>query len=887
MGKFRKAVQQKQVSNGKSKKLTTKPNKKDFSKAGGKKEFFKTNEPKADPNSKTQIKLKSKKPIYGKKAESDSEDSDFEVAIETNQQGGRAFNKIDSAAEESKNNELEENLDTRDMVKKQNKKQKKSGGFQSMGLSYPIYKGITKKGYKVPTPIQRKTIPLIMDGKDVVAMARTGSGKTAAFLIPMFERLNTHSTKGCRALVLSPTRELAVQTMKFTKDLGKFTDLKPTLILGGDSMENQFASLHQNPDILIASPGRLLHLLVEMEIKCLDSVEYVVFDEADRLFEMGFAEQLNEIIKRLPGSRQTVLFSATLPKVLVDFASAGLTDPTLIRLDVDTKISERLKMSFFLLRPDDKTACLLHILQSMVEKNQQTLVFCSTKHHVDYIQQLLENGGFNSTYIYSSLDQTARKINIAKFRKKLSMILLVTDIAARGIDIPMLDNVINYDFPAKPKIFVHRVGRVARAGQTGTAYSFLTKEELSFYFDLHLFLGRGTKFATPTSKKEDDGLLGSVPQAALTDSVDYIRNTTAMNFNLVSMHKVMSNGYKHYLKSRELPSLESVKRSKNVDLTSISQHPVFDGADNTNELSQLLSDLQKFKPSVTVFEAMNTKMSKESDTIMKLKRQQHNPAIEHHKKKLKEEKLISKETSAQDKTDEPQDTVADDDYIANVFQIKPKKDFKDENYIPHFSSDRHEEKGFNVRTFEKEASSISLDLTTDDGKAARKNLQAKKWDRKRKKFVSTNGTPAKKIKTESGNYIAASYKTHVYSDWMKKNNYNLTKQNENNEENENSFRNGPRQFKGKMGSHSSKNSKGTLKSKDQMVKGRMKASQDNYFSSQRGSRGGGGSSRGGSRGRSSSRGGSSRGGGGGSSRGGSSGRGGGGRGGGSGRGGKR
>jgi len=211
-----------------------------------------------------------------------------------------------------------------------------------------------RKGYRVPTPIQRKCIPLVMDGKDVVAMARTGSGKTAAFLLPMFEKLKTHSAKiGARALILSPTRELATQTFKFTKELGKFTNLRATLVLGGDRMEDQFAAIHENPDIIIATPGRLLHLVVEMELR-LTSLQYVVFDEADRLFEMGFSEQLHEIIRRLPESKQTLLFSATLPKLLVDFAKAGLKDPVLVRLDVDSKLSEQLKQTFLATRADDK-----------------------------------------------------------------------------------------------------------------------------------------------------------------------------------------------------------------------------------------------------------------------------------------------------------------------------------------------------------------------------------------------------------------------------------------------------------------------------------------------------------------------------------------------------
>merc|ERR1719445_2467547 len=215
----------------------------------------------------------------------------------------------------------------------QNRKKKKSGGFQSMGLSHEVLRGALVKGYRVPAPIQRKTIPVILEGKDVVAMARTGSGKTASFLVPMFQKLLLKTavrigakSKGARALVLSPTRELALQTLSFTRELGRF-----------------------------------VRLCVEMGLK-LCGIEYVVFDEADRLFEMGFGEQLREILGRLPETRQTVLFSATLPKLLVDFAKAGLTEPTLIRLDVETKIPETLKLGFFYTRMEAKPALLLHLL---------------------------------------------------------------------------------------------------------------------------------------------------------------------------------------------------------------------------------------------------------------------------------------------------------------------------------------------------------------------------------------------------------------------------------------------------------------------------------------------------------------------------------------------
>lgn len=191
---------------------------------------------------------------------------------------------------------------------------KKGGGFQTFGLNANLLKAITRKGFSVPTPIQRKTIPLLMQDKDVVGMARTGSGKTAAFVIPMIEKLKMHSSRvGARALILSPARELALQTLQVVKELGRGTDLRSVLLVGGDSLEEQFAAMANNPDILIATPGRFLHLKVEMGLD-LSSMRYVVFDEADRLFEMGFAAQLTEILHALPASRQTLLFSATLPK---------------------------------------------------------------------------------------------------------------------------------------------------------------------------------------------------------------------------------------------------------------------------------------------------------------------------------------------------------------------------------------------------------------------------------------------------------------------------------------------------------------------------------------------------------------------------------------------
>ena len=402
-----------------------------------------------------------------------------------------------SSSEEEEDDTFDADEEIQAMIRRERKKKKSNGGgFQSLGLSYPVYKAIIKKGYKVPTPIQRKTLPLILEGRDVVAMARTGSGKTGAFLIPMVERLKRHSVaSGPRGLILSPTRELSLQTYKFAREFSRNTDLKITMILGGDSMEKQFTMMHGKPDILIATPGRLLHLLVEMDNK-LSDIEYVVFDEADRLFELGFQEQLEEIIQRMPDSRQTLLFSATLPKLLIEFAKAGLNDPQLIRLDTEMKLSENLKNVFLTCREDDKEAILIHLLKHIIDPTEMTLIFTATRHHVDYLVDILDKAEVETTHVYSTLDSEARKINVDRFRSRKVKVMIVTDVAARGIDIPFLDNVINFNFPSKSKLFVHRVGRVARAGRSGTAYSMVTPDEMPFLIELHLFMDRELTFAS-------------------------------------------------------------------------------------------------------------------------------------------------------------------------------------------------------------------------------------------------------------------------------------------------------------------------------------------------------------------------------------------------------
>jgi ATP-dependent RNA helicase DDX54/DBP10 len=361
----------------------------------------------------------------------------------------------------------EELLLAQDKDKPAKKKKVKPGSFQGLGLSTAMHKAIMKMGYKMPTPIQRKTIPTILEGQDMVAMARTGSGKTAAFLIPICERLDAHSVAvGVRAVVLSPTRELAMQTAKFFRQLSRFKGLKCTLLVGGQAMETQFEHLASNPDVVVATPGRLMHHMLEADLS-LSRLEMLVFDEADRLFELGFAEQLQKILDSVPTSRQVMLFSATLPEQLLSFTRSGIRNPAVVRLDVDTTLSDQLELWFLYTRKDEKLAAAVSVLRRLHENGKSTVMFVATKHHVEFFGDLLQQLGLTVAIVYGSMDQEAREEQVHRFRKKKAGILVTTDVAARGIDIPLLDHVFNYDYPPSAKLFVHRSGRTARAGRGG------------------------------------------------------------------------------------------------------------------------------------------------------------------------------------------------------------------------------------------------------------------------------------------------------------------------------------------------------------------------------------------------------------------------------------
>ncbi|KAF7196702.1 ATP-dependent RNA helicase dbp10 [Pseudocercospora fuligena] len=664
---------------------------------------------------------------------------------------------------------------------------KKAGAFKTMGLNSHLLKAITRKGFTVPTPIQRKTIPLIMDGQDVVAMARTGSGKTAAFVIPMIEKLKSHSAKvGARAVVLSPSRELALQTLKVVKEMGRGTDLRTTLLVGGDSLEDQFGSMASNPDIIIATPGRFEHLKVEMGLE-LSSVKYVVFDEADRLFEMGFAAQLHEIMYSLPSNRQTLLFSATLPKSLVEFARAGLQDPKLVRLDAESKIAPGLQSAFFTVKRAEKEAY-----------------------------------GYATSYVYGSLDQTARKMQVQDFRSGVTNILVVTDVAARGLDVPLLANVINYDFPSQPKIFVHRVGRTARAGKEGWSYSLITQQDMPYLLDLQLFLSR--RLVLGRTEKEpgifqNTIVLGSLRRDKLEPLMEESAKLIEEDDDLSAMRDVAAKGEKQYLRTRNAASAESVKRAKTLaqsgDTTATNM--LFEEVDQTaadeeQRRLDMLAKVSGFRPAETVFEVGQRGKLTEAAEVMRKRRAKIEPKFS--KKDMndsdeEEETVRVTSRNAEEDVSEGEDELvltqpngadmeeASDDEIELTFtapdepQANGKKKRKNDtgqdsdffmSYTPS-TINMAEDRGYGVHSggtnanshFLEQARGATMDLTNDED-SGMKEARSKglRWDKKSKKYVQKandedGSKGARMIRGESGQKIAASFKSGRFDAWKKAN----------------------------------------------------------------------------------------------------------------------
>ncbi len=351
--------------------------------------------------------------------------------------------------------------------------------FDTTGLSKPILTTLQELGYETATPIQAQAIPPIMEGRDVVGLAQTGTGKTAAFTLPLLHRINKTSEGGkhrpVRVLILSPTRELAAQIDKSVRDYGGRLPLKSTCVVGGVPIKRQINAIRGGVDFLVATPGRLEDLVSQKAVR-LDQVETVVLDEADQMLDIGFMPAIRRILKLLPKKRQTLLFSATMPKEIKALSQDHLQNPIEVSVATVAKTADKIAQSVMHLPPEGKVNAMTKLAKT--HPGKRIIVFARTKRGADKIARKLVAEGIGAEAIHGNKSQNQRVRTLASFKNGKTLVLIATDIAARGIDVPGVELVVNYDLPNVPESYVHRIGRTARAGASGLAVSFCTPEEI-------------------------------------------------------------------------------------------------------------------------------------------------------------------------------------------------------------------------------------------------------------------------------------------------------------------------------------------------------------------------------------------------------------------------
>jgi len=349
-------------------------------------------------------------------------------------------------------------------------------GFSTLGINEDLLKAVVAQGYKEPTPIQASAIPAVLKGKDVMAGAQTGTGKTAAFALPLLQKTieNKQQNLVIKTLVLTPTRELAQQVHNSFETYAQFTDIKSTLAYGGVSIKTQVKALKAGADILVATPGRLFDHIVNGTVD-LSHVEYLVFDEADRMLDMGFIDEINRILKRLPPKRQTLLFSATFDEDIFKLSKTLLKNPELIEVNERNKATTQVEQVVYNVDADRKRELVSHLIGS---KNwQQVLIFTRTKQGADALAKEMCKDGLKTQSIHGDKSQGAREKALLEFKSGKTRVLVATDVAARGLDIEQLSYVINYELPYIAEDYIHRIGRTGRAGSTGLAISLLSPDE--------------------------------------------------------------------------------------------------------------------------------------------------------------------------------------------------------------------------------------------------------------------------------------------------------------------------------------------------------------------------------------------------------------------------
>lgn len=363
--------------------------------------------------------------------------------------------------------------------------------FKELNIIEPILKALTEKGYSIPTPIQEQAIPILLNKRDILGCAQTGTGKTAAFAIPIIQHLSsrnqqTEKYRTIKALILTPTRELAIQISDCITDYTKYTSLRHCVVFGGVNQNSQTEKLRKGVDILVATPGRLLDLMNQGFVD-LRNIRHFVLDEADRMLDMGFIQDIKRILPKLPKERQTLLFSATIPNEIVSLSQSLLRNPARVDITPEASVVDTIDQYIYHVNKTQKKELLVSVLNE--SKGKSVLVFSRTKHGADKIAKILCHAGINTEAIHSNKSQMARQRALGNFKSGKTRVMVATDIAARGIDINELPLVINYDLPDAAETYVHRIGRTGRAGNTGTALSFCSKEEYSMLKSIQKLTG--------------------------------------------------------------------------------------------------------------------------------------------------------------------------------------------------------------------------------------------------------------------------------------------------------------------------------------------------------------------------------------------------------------
>ncbi len=368
--------------------------------------------------------------------------------------------------------------------------------FSGLGIAEPIERALTAENYTTPTPIQTQAIPSLIDGRDFLGLAQTGTGKTAAFTCPLLQRLTVDrrhaGPRACRALILAPTRELAIQIGESIRVYSRYVSVRHTVITGGVSQGRQVQAMARGVDILVATPGRLLDLIGQGHV-ALHSVRTLVLDEADRMLDMGFIRDIRKIVAWLPKQRQTMLFSATMPAEIEELARAILVDPVKVAVTPENVTVDRIEQRLFHVPTSAKRALLETLLED--PSMARVIVFTRTKHGANRLAGQLVRSGINADAIHGNKSQAARQRALENFRDNAARVLVATDIAARGLDVDGISHVVNYDLPVEAESYVHRIGRTARAGASGIAYSFCDSSERKYLREIERLVKRPLEMA--------------------------------------------------------------------------------------------------------------------------------------------------------------------------------------------------------------------------------------------------------------------------------------------------------------------------------------------------------------------------------------------------------